>query len=736
LKRSRSQRTAHVAFLWHMHQPSYKDPKTGDFLLPFVRLHSAKGYYDMVRLALEYPEMRMNVNLVPSLISQIVDYTEEPFDPKKDVYIDLTLKNPADLTLQEKVFIIRNFFMNRWETQVNPYPRYRELLIIRGNNPDGENPETLASRFSERDITDLQALFNLTWCGYFMRRQYEEIGRLLKKGRDFTEEDKRAIIEAQIDVMKKLIPLYKRASDEGIVELTTSPYYHPILPLLIDTESARRAMPDVSLPGRFSNVEDARGQVELGLRYFEEQVGIRPRGVWPPEGSVSPEVIPIMKSFGVEWTATDQDVLFHSHIEGSGEEKRPDIYTPYIAAHEGSSVNIVFRDRRLSDLIGFSYASNDPKRAAADFIRQINRIVEKRGDAPTLISVILDGENPWEGYMDGGEGFLRGIYGALTGGEGKILAAPTTIGDYIDRNPPAKTIDRLHSGSWINHNFGVWIGHPEDNRGWDMVSLARKHLVEIEEKGGAGVSPDSLKAAGDALYTAEGSDWFWWFGDDFHTDLTDEFDSLFRENLKSVFRLTGVEPPDILSYPISGKAREFDVIPPVGFIEPNINGEIDDFYEWADAGKYECNPIMGTMFGGKSIVESLYFGFSVDDLYIRFDVADPDLFDEELGAAFYVRGERSFRIEFPLRRGVGKYTLSSRIDDGQYEKRGEADTVGVDSVAEFSVKFSALGLKEGDPFDFYLKITTDGIGLARYPRRGVLALRVPGEDFEMINWSA
>ncbi|MBN1573313.1 MAG: hypothetical protein JW984_08980 [Deltaproteobacteria bacterium] len=736
MKRSRPRRTAHVAFLWHMHQPSYKDPKTGRFLLPFVRLHSAKGYYDMVRLALEYPEMRMNINLVPSLISQIADYTEEPFDSKKDFYVDLALKNPADLTLQERVFIIRNFFMNRWETQVNPYPRYRELLVIRGNNPDGENPEILASRFSDRDIADLQALFNLTWCGYFMRRQYDGIKGLIEKGMDFTEGDKKTIIEAQIDVMKSLIPLYKRASDEGMVELTTSPYYHPILPLLIDTDSAMRAMPDVSLPGRFSSVEDARDQVELGFRYFEEKVGIRPRGLWPPEGSVSPEIIPVIDSLGIEWMATDQDVLLNSHIEGGKGDKRPDIYAPYKATHEGSSVNVVFRDRRLSDLIGFSYASNDPEKAAADFIRQINRIVEKRGGAPTLISVILDGENPWEGYMDGGEGFLRGVYEALTGRDGSIPAWPTTIGEYIDKNPPAKTIDRLHSGSWINHNFGVWIGHLEDNRGWDMVSLAKKHLVEIEEKGGIDALPESLKAARDALYTAEGSDWFWWFGDDFHTDLTDEFDSLFRENLKSVFRLTGAEPPDILSYPISGKARDFDVIPPVGFIEPNVNGKIDDFYEWADAGKYECNPIMGTMFGGRSIVESLHFGFSLENLYVRLDIVDTALLDEGFGVAFHVRGERLFKIEFPLRRGMDKYRLSSRIDDGEYQIIGEADTVGVDSVVEFSVKFSSLGLKEGDSFDFYLKITTDGIGLARYPRRGVLTLKVPGKDFEMINWSA
>jgi alpha-amylase/alpha-mannosidase (GH57 family) len=717
-----------------MHQPSYKDPNTGDFMLPFVRLHSAKGYYDMVKLAFEYPEMRMNVNLVPSLISQISDYAE---NRARDIYLELTIKPPADLTLSEKVFIIRNFFMNRWETHVYPYHRYRELLIIRGTNPDSESPKVLASRFSTRDIRDIQALFNLTWCGYFMRSQFVEIAELLKKGRDYTEDDKAIIVKLQIDVMKSLLPLYKQASDEGIIELSTSPLYHPILPLLIDTDSAKRAMPDVFLPERFSSLDDAENQIDLGLLYFEEKTGILPKGMWPSEGSVSPEIIPLLDSSNIEWTATDQDILFNSHIEG---DTNPDLYSPYTATFEGSSVNIVFRDRGLSDLIGFSYAQNDPEKAIADFLKQINRIADDRAGKPTLISVILDGENPWEGYKDGGEGFLRGVYEALSKGNtskkaiSKVIGV-TTIGGYLEENPPTQTIDHLHSGSWINHNYGVWIGHPEDNRAWDLVSLAKNHLIEVEKRNGDEISQEKLENARNSLYIAEGSDWFWWYGDDFHTDLTDEFDSLFRENIKNVFRLTGEEPPDALSYPISGGAKELVVSLPLGFIEPKINGTIDDYYEWADAGKYEYNPTFGSMFGGKTIVETLYYGFSLKNLYIRLNATDPSFFEEEFEVDFYLRAEKPYKLTFPLKQGADKFTLYSRIEDEGYENAGEFDTLGIDSVVEFSLPFSALELKEGDTFEFYFKITTGSIGITRCPRRGAITLQVPGENFEKTNWS-
>ncbi len=721
-----------VAFLWHMHQPIYKNPRTEEYVLPFTRLHGVKGYYDMVRLALEYPQMKMTINLVPSLLKQIEEYAS---GEARDIFVDLTMKDPKELIPSEKAFIIKNFFMNRWDTQIHPHPRYRELLEKRMEILKKDDMDKFSSIFSDADIGDLQALFNLSWCGYFVKRDFPHIDELIKKGRNFSQDDRASIIDTHFEVMKRLIPLYKKASYEGIVELTTSPYYHPILPLVINTESAKRAMPDAKLPTDFAHPEDAHAQVEMGLSFFAQKIGHRPRGMWPSEGSVSPEVIPIFCDLGIEWIASDEDVLANSHITDKGPK---DIYFPYTAVHDGREVSIVFRDKRLSDLISFSYGKNDPKLAATDFIGQIREIAKGRKGKPTLIVVILDGENPWEGYPDGGEGFLRGVYEALSNRDSGI--APATIGDYIKEHPPNRTIDNLHSGSWINHNFGIWIGHPEDNRAWDYLKLTRDFLIKAKE---TGASEEDLKKAWEGIYAAEGSDWFWWFGDEFHTDVGDEFDSLFREHLSSVFRALKKEPLEILSHPIKGDKRIAETRAPLGFIEPDTNGKIDDFYEWENAGYYEISYSKGSMHGGPKVIECIYFGFSRDSFYVRLDPKESSAFDSGLFVHLYIDTELKkdnivggFLITFPLKRGEEKYDLLVFAEKGRYEKIGEFTNIGIEKITELGIPFSALGIGEGRAFRFFFEIRSDGVNISRYPDRGSLETEIPDSDFELQNWSA
>ncbi len=426
-----------VAFLWHMHQPSYKDPNTGRYILPFVRLHGTKGYYDMARLLERFPDIGVTINLVPSLIAQIKEYAD---GTAKDAFVDLTLNRSEDLSPAEKFFIIKNFFMNRWDTHINPYPRYRELLFKRGTTPWAEDPKDACSRFSGQDITDLQVLFNLTWMGYSVRADFPEIGELLSRGRDYTQQDKDTVIRVQREVMQRLIGLYRRIDEGGLVEFTTSPFYHPILPLLIDNTIARRALPNLNLPGHFSHPQDAQRQIEHGVALFTETFGHPPRGMWPSEGSVCPELIEYLTEAGIEWIATDQDILFNSSIADGAPA---DLYAPYRAAHGGREVCVVFRDKRLSDLISFSYAGNKPEPAAADFLRNITKIAQERKGRPTLITVILDGENPWEGYMDGGEGFLTRVYGALSEGS---VARSTSVGAYLAEHPPTPVVTTLLLG--------------------------------------------------------------------------------------------------------------------------------------------------------------------------------------------------------------------------------------------------------------------------------------------------
>jgi alpha-amylase/alpha-mannosidase (GH57 family) len=711
-----------VAFLWHMHQPSYKDPGTGGYLLPFVRLHGTKGYYDMARLIEEFPDIRVTVNLVPSLIAQIKQYAD---GTARDGFIDLTLAPASDLTPTEKFFIIKNFFMNRWDTHVNPYPRYRELLFMRGTAPGREDPRDVCARFSDRDMRDLQVLFNLTWTGYFVRRDFPEIEAFIKKGRDFSEADKSTVIEVHREVMRRLIGLYRKVSEAGMVELSTSPHYHPILPLLIDNTTARRALPGLILPRRFSHPEDARRQIASGMELFAETFGHRPRGLWPSEGSVCPELIGLIQEAGIEWTATDQDILFNSRLR---DDSPPDLYAPYRAAHDGAEVSIVFRDKKLSDLISFSYSQNAPEVAAADFMHHIRRIGEGRDNRPTLVTVILDGENPWEGYPDAGEGFLRHVYAALSEGS---IARSSTIGEYLDEHPPARTVDPLFSGSWIDHNFAIWIGHPEDNTAWDTLAFVRDYLARFDT---SSVDQTVIQRAWEEIDAAEGSDWFWWFGDDFSTEQAEEFDYLFRERLRNVYRILGLEPPQMLSEPIKGARRVPETHPPIGFIDPVINGTINDFYEWANAGYYEVDLSAGVMHGGITDVESLFFGFSLKNFFIRIDYRQaPDA--EPYVVHFFIRAGRDFEIVLPLVAGQRTYTLLVSSDAGAYVPVGEYERAGVGKIAEFFIPFDELALAPGQTFSFFAEVKTDGVSILRCPRRGSLTARVPDENFEVENWS-
>ncbi len=711
-----------VAFLWHMHQPSYRDPAGGGYILPFVRLHGTKGYYDMARLSEEFPDIRVTVNLVPSLISQIKDYAD---GAARDVFIDLTLAPAGDLTPTEKFFVIKNFFMSRWETHVTPYTRYRELLFMRGTAPGAEDPREVCSRFSDRDIRDLQLLFNLTWTGHFVRRDFPEIDRLIKKGRDFTEEDKGTVIEVHREVMARLIGLYRKLSDAGRVELSTSPFYHPILPLLIDNTTARRALPGLILPRRFAHPEDARRQVDAGIDLFAETFGRRPRGLWPSEGSVCPELIGPLSDAGIRWIATDQDILFNS---GLRDDSPADLYTPYRAVHDGAEVSVVFRDKKLSDLISFSYSQNVPQVAAADFMRHIQRIGEGRNGRSALVTVVLDGENPWEGYPDAGEGFLRHVYSALSEGS---VARSTTIGDYLEEHRPTRTVDPLFSGSWINHNFAIWIGHPEDNTAWDTLSLVRDYLARFDA---SSVPGETIERAWEEIYAAEGSDWFWWFGDDFSTEQAEEFDYLFRERLRNVYRILGQEPPQLLSEPIKGARRVPETRPPIGFISPIIDGTINDFYEWANAGHYEVDLSAGVMFGGITDVESLYFGFSPKDFFIRIDYRQPPD-GEEYVVHFFIRAGRDYEIVLPLVAGQRTYTMLASSGTGAFEPTGQYERAGVGKIAEFFVPFGELGLSPGQAFSFLAEIRTDGVSILRCPRRGSLVTKVPDKNFELENWS-
>ncbi|MEA3489757.1 MAG: glycogen synthase GlgA [Candidatus Omnitrophota bacterium] len=515
-----------VAFLWHMHQPLYKDLVTGKYHLPWVRLHSTYSYLDMASILDDFPGVKCTFNLTPSLIWQLLDISGG--GGEDDTYYRLSGKNASDLTSEDRYFILRNFFSFDLNKATFSLRRYKELFFKRGNDLQEEVLREKVKEFGDSDLRDIQVLFNLAWCGFTLKEKDPLIRGLLRKGEFYTEDEKAALLKRQDEVVASIIPLYKRLQDEGRIEISTSPYYHPITPLLCGGD-----------PGEgFDFADDARAQVKKAVDLYKKVFGKAPAGIWPPEGGVSQEIIPVMVEEGIKWIASDEGVLLES-FRGEDIPREELLYRAFTAEEKGSRIDMLFRDVNISNAISFEYAGMPGKKAAANLIRDIGEIAGTVGkhDSEHVVSIILDGENPWPYFADGGKSFLSKIYKKLSSGKETDLV---TVGGYLGSRVQRKRIKRLFSGSWMEHSFRKWTGSPQKDKAWEYLEKARKELF-------ASGHPDSK--ALEELYIAEGSDWFWWY-DDFESELNFVFDELFRMHLANIYTLSGEKPPYYLSEPV------------------------------------------------------------------------------------------------------------------------------------------------------------------------------------------
>lgn len=713
--------TARVALLWHMHQPVYRDPESGEYILPWVRLHATRAYYDMARVLAEFPRARATINWVPSLLAQLEDYIA---GRAHDRFLDLTRK-PADaLEPHERAFVLRNFFMVDWETCVKPLPRYWELLQQRGPDLNRVDLDRVAAEARVQDLRDLQVLFNLAWFGFISFEEEPGLRALREKGRDFTEEDKQELLRIQQKILGQVMPALSELAKRGQAELTVTPFYHPILPLLCDSDAARRAMPGATLPQRFQFPEDAHEQVRRALDYAESRLGVRPQGMWPAEGSVSPEALEVFASEGVKYLCSDEEVLLRSLQSPSRGRDLPRTYEADAGA--GRTIQMLFRDRGLSDLIGFTYARSPAQDAVNDFLGHLARIGASSPDETPTVGVFLDGENPWEHYPNSGRDFIRGLYAALDRGDQGI--EPVTLGEAFQKSPPTRKIARIHSGSWIEANYRIWISHPEDNLGWDLLGQARRLLARKQAEG---FDPKKCQAARDALLVAEGSDWFWWYGDDFTTESAAEFDALFRGYVLRAFTELGEPAPDRLREPIARRARaqtpQAQLREPDVLIHPPLDGQARAYYGWAGAVPYRPAGDRGSMHQGQGAFAELFYGFDLRQLYLRLDpqgsVEDLQAMCDELDVELASGGkERRVRIR------IGKGPLEPRLD-------GKAVGEGaLDAVATAGLRFADLGLKPGDRVALAVRALRGGVEVERLPRSGALRFTVPDPDFERVHW--
>ena len=711
--------TIYISFLWHMHQPFYKNLWTGEYLLPWVLLHGTKDYFDMPYMIKDYEKIKQNFNLVPSLLLQLRDYEAGEVD---DIYLKILKKPAEELTSDDKYFILMNFFNANWENMIKPFPRFYELLRKRGFYYSKEHIGYIQRYFSVQDFRDIQILFFLSWIDPLFFSMYEELQRLKAKGRFFTEEDKERLIKIQHEILKGIIPIYKELAEKDKIELSTSPFYHPIIPLLIDNRIARVALPDLNLPEKpFSYPEDAIAQIEKALAYFHDIFGFLPEGMWPPEGSVSNDALKIYMKNNINWVVTDEDILFKSlnieerKIGDSALSSYEYLCKPYIFESDGKKIHMIFREKMLSDLISFHYSRMHPKDAAEDLIKRILLIrgqVKNKIRRP-ILNITMDGENAWENYTNDGWDFFKFLYDMI---EKEERIRPVTISEYLKEADNFGHIFNCFAGSWINHNFYIWIGHIEDNTAWSLLTETRE-VLERED-------PEKKnKNAWESIYIAEGSDWNWWYGDDHASENDEIFDLLFRENLSNVYRFLEKEPPAKLSIPVIIEERE--VKPqkePVNFIKPIIDGKSTNYFEWMGSGYLENKSHGVSIHESINLIKGFYFGFDERFFYLRADLDK-----------IYLNNEKDITFDIQITACDRTFNISYSIKDNLVN----ADipvTIAYGDILEAALEVASLGVNAKDKIFLWLTLKIREMRVDRIPSRGYLSITVPSKDFEMEMW--
>jgi alpha-amylase/alpha-mannosidase (GH57 family) len=536
----------------------------------------------------------------------------------------------------------------------------------------------------------------------------------VRRGRDFTPADQRRMGEKQREMVGQVLPVYRRLAAAGQIEISTTPYYHPILPLLCDSNIADVAHANVPLPPRFRYPDDARRQLVLAREYMVRQFGAAPVGLWPSEGSVSDEVFAMASELGFEWAATDSGVLNRTlgrvvPVDG--------LYRPYCWRQGGKTLNAIFRDHFLSDLIGFVYAKMDAAQAAEDFLRRIRENCAGLAAAgrDALVPIILDGENAWEYYDHNGRPFLRELYRRIT--EDRRMRA-VTVSEALRLLAP-EPVDHIFPGSWIDANFDVWIGAEEDNQAWTHLLRARRAYDSA-----AGVSEDERRLALEELLIAEGSDWCWWYGPEHHSANRVEFDQLYRSHLANVYRFLNLTPPEELSRPILRMTLPEVRVAPSGPVTPVIDGQVTSYFEWIGAGIYRVDERTGSMHGKTFLVKEVHFGSDGANFYLRVDFhagCERELARMEARVtAQPLDGAHSSSVEIGFANGAARATgmkLAAPPPEGQPVECAFA------RVLEARISLESMGVARGGGLRFQFSLWQSGLPMDAVPQQGWLEMR-------------
>ncbi|MDR2638955.1 MAG: glycoside hydrolase [Helicobacteraceae bacterium] len=583
-----------VAFLWHMHQPWYRDERSGDFLMPWVFLHAIKDYSELPWIQSRYPNIRATYNLVPSLMTQLEYYAKNGW--KSDRFLLLLAKQAGELDEDERADLLDKGFFANPRTMIPPLWRFAELYQKRTRF---HSPKEAIRHFDDEELTDLSVVFLLSWCGNQLRRTNALVKSLIIKGSGFSQLEKTELLETLISFCSEILKFYKTMQDQGKIAVFTTPFYHPILPLLLDMNAAKASDSNIATPNRWSDFsQDANRHAQSAVEWYETIFGAKPQGFWPAEGAVSVEALSLLAKHGAKFACTDEDILFKSL---PSPHYRVDLYKRYFMKTESGEIGLLFRDKALSDLIGFNYSNMDAQSAADDFMAKLKGIYDIV-DFNAIVPVFLDGENAWEFYENNAFDFFNALYERLSLAD--WCQAITIPEAYRLDDSPKIELTALQPGSWIYGSFSTWMGHSEKNRAWELLAqtkeTAERYLDTADEKTAALVAKE--------LMIAEGSDWFWWYGDDHYTPLASQFDEIFRSHLIQVYRLLGQKPHPALSEPIKRAEVVVDQIPQSALITPTIDGRKSSYYEWIGAGTLDLSRVFSAMDSSAALFKTLQYG--------------------------------------------------------------------------------------------------------------------------------
>ena len=726
-----------------MHQPVYEIE--GTYLMPWARLHAVKDYLDMVLFLEKFPKLKLNFNVVPALMDTVIDYC----NGIHDIHSELTVSDVEKMTDEEKSFILNNFFSPKFETMLYKSENYKELYQKRYSK-DFCRPED----FDNREISDLMALFNLVWIDPTHFQRYPRLQELWNKQYNYTFEDRVEIIDIQRQIMREIIPTYKKYIHEGRIELSTSPYYHAILPILADLKSSTKSVATTEgLPSSLGMLEDARLQVKRALDRVEEILGARPKGIWPPELCIGSKTMDLLAKEGVEWTISDEGILSDSINFDFIRDFKGNLNDPYhlLKVYEYQTktnpINVIFRDRSIPNLINFEYAGIDAKMAAGSLYDKIKVMQNKLLVSPDdehLLTIALDGENCWENYQNDGNDFLEQFYTAICNDE---TLETVKVSDYIAKDCHKKPLTKIHSGSWIDQTFQYWIGEPTKNKAWNYLKETKDAFDTFAKEN---KEHPNLELAHRELLMAEGSDWFWWYGEPNNSGQDYVFDYMFRERLKNVYLILNLPVPPELDTSLITKI-EMPFKHTTAPITPRMDGLVSSYDDWYHSGNISL--LDGPVYRENKNVDKIHFGCDSNNVYFRLHVnkgSGEQTYIERINQFYiYIRnatdiGHRAYiRLisktdnPYPILREKFEHELTLTLfKDTLYPPRltsclhpnmwtlanPEGIKIVYNDVIDVAIPFDVLGVKPGETVEFFMANTDSGVKNTYIPQEILLSM--------------